>query len=197
MKERERIRSQSTASSKFPLSFTLPMNFIFPKQPWAPSISSINTMLTFGKPSRINEIMKETYQESNVTPSSKRSTWVAFLPFLYLVGFMLMGIFLFWTEALDEPNRNWVKILFSSLFYLIVGGIGFFSVSIYTFYRLVKDRALFLAVQRHWPLLLAVLYFFIPNLPGPVDEIVVSTIMGALATYLGLKSESNSKPEKK
>ncbi|MCC5814865.1 MAG: hypothetical protein JJT78_08920 [Leptospira sp.] len=141
--------------------------------------------------------MKKQYNSnSEITPSSKRSTWIAFLPFLFLVSFMLLGIFLFWSEALDEGNKNWVKIMFSSLFYLIAGGLGFLIVSIYTLYRLLRDKALFLAVQRHWPLLLAVLYFFIPNMPGPVDEIVVSTIMGALATYLGLKGESDEKKVK-
>lgn len=125
----------------------------------------------------------------------QKQTWIAFLPFLYLVGYVVIGSYFFWSQATQDVTQtenssggvSWLQLVMSSVAYLVIGAIGFVFVSVYTLYRLVRERAVFLALQRHWPLLFAILYFFIPNLPGPVDEIVVSTLMGALATYFGLK----------
>jgi len=131
---------------------------------------------------------------SSDVKSNPPSTWIFFLPFLYFVGFLALGTAFFWTEALESPAGegtawHWTKLIFSSFAYLLLGGIGFFAIAIYTLYKLIRGNALFLAIRRHWPLLLAVVYFFLPNLPGPLDEIVVSAIMSALATYFGFRSE--------
>lgn len=139
-------------------------------------------------------------QTKDTSNPSHKSTWIFFLPFMYLFFAFLLGVLLLGKEIFNYESTDshqtffiqFLKIAFSSFLYLLISGIGFLIVTVYTIYRLIRNQSFFLAIQRHWPILLAILYLFIPNLPGPVDDFIVSSLLSALAVYFGF-----SKKEKK
>ncbi|WCL49498.1 hypothetical protein [Leptospira sp. GIMC2001] len=117
-------------------------------------------------------------------------TWILFLPFIFAYIFVFLGIYLVWGSDVPQTGVEWFKILGSSALYLVSGIVGFIIISLYTLYRLVRESILFDAIKKHWPIIIALIYPFLPNLPGPIDEVAVATIMSSLAGYFGWKTNS-------
>jgi hypothetical protein len=120
-------------------------------------------------------------------PNQTYKTWYLFLPLFYMVSVTILVLVLMAVGFFRAGTDDWVAILLSSFLFILVSVSGFLIILILTIYLLVKNHVFFLAIQRHWPVLLAIVYFFIPNFPGPIDEIIVSGILSALATYFGIR----------
>jgi hypothetical protein len=125
----------------------------------------------------------------NIKKNTNFKTWILLLPLIFVYTYLGLGILLVWGDSLPQSTREWLLMLGSSILYLITGVIGFIFSCLFTLYKLVHENILIVAIKKHWPILIALIYPFLPNLPGPIDEVVVGTILSSLATYFGWKNK--------
>jgi len=84
---------------------------------------------------------------------------------------------------MPDTILGWLGLIGSSVSYLIVGIVGFIPTSLVALYLICRDRNIIATIRSHWPVFLATIYFMIPNIPGPIDEVFVGGICTLLELY--------------
>ena len=57
----------------------------------------------------------------------------------------------------------------------------------------MRDRNIIGTIRNHWPLFAALVYVIMPNIPGPIDDIMVAGIASCLELYFIYKRRQLSK----
>ena len=101
----------------------------------------------------------------------------------YLYAYIAFGIYAIWQTPPPATVMGWLGVIASSLGYIAVGIIGLIPVLLIAIYLIVRDRNLLGTLLNHWPLVLAFAYPFLPSLPGPLDDVIVSGLAVALEIW--------------
>ncbi|MCE9501910.1 MAG: hypothetical protein K8R21_15630 [Leptospira sp.] len=124
----------------------------------------------------------------NTKPGIKNGfLWAILSVSIYLYSFFAIGAFLIWNTNTPESTMSTLAVVGSSLLYLLVGVIGLIPILLFAIFLVIKDTSIYSTVRKYWPILLALLYPFLPNLPGPIDEFVVETIAVGIQVYLSTR----------
>ena len=102
----------------------------------------------------------------------------------YVVGYFILGTFLVWKVAMPSDVFGWLKLVASSIGYLVGGLACLFPVLLISLYLIIRDRNILQTVKKTWPILLTIVYAMQPiNLPGPIDELVVMGLSGLVYAW--------------
>lgn len=117
---------------------------------------------------------------------------------VYAYLFFFFGIYFIWNQGLPNDLGGFLVLAGSSIIYLIASILGFIPVLITAIVFIVRDRSIRQSFKNNWPVLLALIYPVLPNIPGPIDESVMSVIMLCIRVFLFFKTgEDVSLPAKK
>lgn len=92
---------------------------------------------------------------------------------LYIYSYLGLGFYFIWKTHFPNSWSEFGGILGSSVVYIVFGIILYIPVIFMAIYFFVRDRSVSETMTNHWPIVLALVYMFVPNMPGPIDEIVV------------------------
>lgn len=124
--------------------------------------------------------------------------WGVLFICVYAYLFFFFGIYFIWNQGLPNDLSGFLVLAGSSIVYLIVSILGFIPVFITAIVFIVRDRSLRQSFKNNWPVLLALIYPVLPNIPGPVDESVMSVIMFCIRVFLFFKTGKDvTLPDKK
>lgn len=110
--------------------------------------------------------------------------WGVLLICVYAYLFFFVGIYFIWNQGLPSDASSFLLLAGSSIMYLIASIFGFIPVFIISLIFIMRDRSFRQSVKNNWPVLLALIYPLLPNLPGPFDESVMSVIMFCIRVFL-------------
>lgn len=119
--------------------------------------------------------------------------WGTLLFGCYLYLFFFIGIYFFWSNKDIKSFMDFFFLVLGSAGYLSVSGILFFVVLYYSFIFIWKDPNFKQSIKNNWPVILAFFYPLIPNLPGPIDEGILSIVMFIIRVILFFKAGKTSK----
>ena len=114
--------------------------------------------------------------------------WGVLFICVYAYLFFFFGIYFIWNQGLPHDLSGFLVLAVSSIVYLIVSVLGFIPVFITSIVFIVRDRSIRQSFKNNWPVLLALIYPVLPNIPGPVDESVMSVIMFCIRVFLFFKT---------
>lgn len=114
--------------------------------------------------------------------------WGVLFICVYAYLFFFFGIYFIWNQGLPSDLSGFLVLAGSSIVYLIVSVLGFIPVFITSIVFIVRDRSIRQSFKNNWPVLLALIYPVLPNIPGPVDESVMSVIMFCIRVFLFFKT---------
>ena len=124
--------------------------------------------------------------------------WGVLFICVYAYLFFFFGIYFIWNQGLPNDLSGFLVLAGSSIVYLIVSVLGFIPVFITSIVFIVRDRSLRQSFKNNWPVLLALIYPILPNIPGPIDESVMSVIMFCIRVFLFFKTGKDvTLPDKK
>ncbi len=124
--------------------------------------------------------------------------WGVLFICVYAYLFFFFGIYFIWNQGLPNDASSFLVLAGSSIAYLIASILGFIPVLISSIVFIVRDRSFRQSFKNNWPVLLALIYPVLPNIPGPVDESVMSVIMFCIRVFLFFKTGKDvSLPAKK
>jgi hypothetical protein len=109
--------------------------------------------------------------------------WGLIVIAFYIYAYLALGTYLVWKTAMPDTILGWIGLIGSSVSYLIVGIVGFFPTSLIALYLICRDRNILATIRRHWPVFFLVIYCMIPNIPGPIDEILLAGVCTVLELY--------------
>jgi len=109
--------------------------------------------------------------------------WGMVIILIYVYSFFGFGFYLVWNTKMPVSVAAWLAIIGSSILYLIAGIVCFVPILLIALYFTLRDRNLIQTVKNHWPILAAIVYSLIPNVPGPIDEVIVGGIAASLEGY--------------
>ena len=114
--------------------------------------------------------------------------WGVLFICVYAYLFFFFGIYFIWNQGLPNDLSGFLVLAGSSIVYLIVSVLGFIPVFITSIVFIIRDRSIRKSFKNNWPVLLALIYPVLPNIPGPVDESVMSVIMFCIRVFLFFKT---------
>lgn len=124
--------------------------------------------------------------------------WGVLFICVYAYLFFFFGIYFIWNQGLPNDLSGFLVLAGSSIVYLIVSILGFIPVFITSIVFIVRDRSLRQSFKNNWPVLLALIYPVLPNIPGPIDESAMSVIMFCIRVFLFFKTGKDvTLPDKK
>ena len=124
--------------------------------------------------------------------------WGVLFICVYAYLFFFFGIYFIWNQGLPNDLSGFLVLAGSSIVYLIVSILGFIPVFITSIVFIVRDRSLRQSFKNNWPVLLALIYPILPNIPGSIDESVMSVIMFCIRVFLFFKTGKDvTLPDKK
>jgi|JI9StandDraft_2_1071091.scaffolds.fasta_scaffold09317_4 hypothetical protein len=124
--------------------------------------------------------------------------WGVLFICVYAYLFFFFGIYFIWNQGLPNDLSGFLVLAGSSIVYLIVSVLGFIPVFITSIVFIVRDRSLRQSFKNNWPVLLALIYPVLPNIPGPIDESAMSVIMFCIRVFLFFKTGKDvTLPDKK
>ncbi|MBD3410735.1 MAG: hypothetical protein GF419_11080 [Ignavibacteriales bacterium] len=115
--------------------------------------------------------------------------WGALLVLGYSVAFLAIGVYLVWNVSKPVGEADWLALIGSSILYLAAGVVGFVVALALGGWMALRDSAPYETIKRMWPLLLLVVYYFVPNLPGPIDEAIATAVAAIVQGYLVKREE--------
>jgi hypothetical protein len=121
--------------------------------------------------------------------------WGALVVLGYLLAYLAVGVYLVWNVSKPVGEADWLALIGSSILYLALGVAGFVAALILGGWLALRDSAPYETLKRMWPLLLLVVYYFVPNLPGPIDEAIATAVAAIVQGYL-MKSEDGKREER-
>jgi hypothetical protein len=121
--------------------------------------------------------------------------WGLLILLAYVFAFLGCGIYLIWNAEFPHGFSDWLVAVGSSIGYLLAGVIGLVPVILVSLYFTIKDRDVIRSVRLTWPLLLAGVYFLIPNIPGPIDDVIVAGVCSVLEIWFLIRRNKLSGPE--
>lgn len=121
--------------------------------------------------------------------------WGIILFLFYIYAYFGFGIYKVWNISPPHKFLDWIVIIGSSFGYILIGVIGLIPVLLISLYLIFRDRDLIGTVTKHWPIIFAVIYPMIPNIPGPFDEIIVGGICISLEFWFASRSIRRQKNE--
>ena len=136
-------------------------------------------------PKQIEETLPIQSQKSGVPYGL---IWGVLFICVYAYLFFFFGIYFIWNQGLPDNLGGFLVLAGSSIVYLIVSILGFIPVFITSVVFIVRDRSIRQSFKNNWPVLLALIYPVLPNIPGPVDESVMSIIMFCIRVFLFFKT---------
>lgn len=110
--------------------------------------------------------------------------WGVLLVCVYAYLFFFVGIYFIWDKGLPNNVSELLLLGGSSIVYLIASFFGFIPVAIISIIFIVRDRSFRQSFKNNWPVLLALIYPILPNIPGPFDESVMSVVMFSIRVFL-------------
>lgn len=117
---------------------------------------------------------------------------------VYAYLFFFFGIYFIWNQGLPDDASSFLVLAGSSIVYLVASILGFIPVFITSIVFIIRDRSFRQSFKNNWPVLLALIYPILPNIPGPIDESVMSVVMFCIRTYLFFKTGKDvTSPTKK
>lgn len=123
--------------------------------------------------------------------------WGVLFLCVYAYLFFFIGIYFIWDTGVPDSIGGILLLAGSSIVYLIAGIVGFVPVFITSIIFIIRDRNLRQSIKNNWPVILALIYPLLPNLPGPIDESVMSIVMFCIRVYLFFKTGKDVKEAKK
>lgn len=120
--------------------------------------------------------------------------WGLLLITAYAYGFMALGIYFIWKTNLPENFQGWLIVIGSSFGYVFVGFLGFIPIVLIFLYLAIKDRDIFETLKLFWPILAAIVYFWLPiPIPTFVDEMFVTIILSVVEAKILLSHYREAK----
>lgn len=110
--------------------------------------------------------------------------WGVLLICSYAYLFFFIGIYFIWDKGLPSDASGFLLLAGSSLIYLIASIFGFIPVFLISLIIIIRDRNFRQNFKNNWPVLLALIYPILPNIPGPFDESVMSIVMVCIRVFL-------------
>lgn len=110
--------------------------------------------------------------------------WGVLFICVYAYLFFFVGIYFIWDKGLPSDVSGILLLAGSSILYLIASLFGFVPVFIISLIFIIRDRSLRQSFKNNWPVLLALIYPILPNIPGPFDESVMSVVMFCIRVFL-------------
>ena len=104
------------------------------------------------------------------------SLWAVLIITAFIYAYVGIGIYFIWQVPMPHTFIEFIKLLFSSFGYIFAGIVCFIPTLLIALYFVIRDRNLGDTLRNHWPIFALVAYLLIPNIPGPVDEALVSLI---------------------
>jgi hypothetical protein len=124
--------------------------------------------------------------------------WGVLFVCLYAYLFFFFGIYFIWDQGLPSDASDILVLAGSSIVYLIASILGFIPVFITSLVFIIRDKNLRQSIKSNWPVLLALIYPILPNIPGPFDESIMSIVMFCIRVYLFFRTGKDvAVPEKK
>lgn len=124
--------------------------------------------------------------------------WGVLFICVYAYLFFFVGIYFIWDKGLPSDASGFLLLAGSSIIYLIASVFGFIPVFIISLIFIIRDRSFRQSVKNNWPVLLALIYPVLPNIPGPIDESVMSVIMFCIRVFLFYRTGKDvALPDKK
>lgn len=106
----------------------------------------------------------------------------------YYYAFLGFGVYFVWDVGWPHDLLEWLKLLGSSIGYLILGIIGAVPIFLISIYFMIRDRN----IGQNWPIIFAFVYWVLPDpLPGPIDDAVVFGISMALRVWFYYKTKNS------
>lgn len=141
----------------------------------------------------IQILIHMTEAKINTKPGIKNGfLWAILSVSIYLYSFFAIGAFLIWNTSAPETTISTLAVVGSSLLYLLVGVIGLIPILFLALFLIIKDTSIYSTLRKYWPIVLALLYPFFPNLPGPIDEFVVETIAVGIQVYFSTRKNKDN-----
>ncbi|MCZ8239906.1 MAG: hypothetical protein O9346_15380 [Leptospiraceae bacterium] len=119
--------------------------------------------------------------------------WGTLLFGSYLYLFFFIGIYFFWSNKDINSFMDFLYLALGSAGYLSASGILFLVVLYYSITFIWKDPNFKQSIKNNWPVILAFFYPLLPNLPGPLDEGILSVLMFIIRVILFFKAGKTSK----
>lgn len=136
--------------------------------------------------------------EEEIQPTKKSGMpygliWGVLFLSVYAYLFFFFGVYFIWDQGMPDTFGGLLLLAGSSFVYLIAGILGFVPVFITSIIFIIRDRNLRQSIKNNWPVLLALIYPILPNLPGPIDESVMSVVMFCIRVYLFFRTGKDVK----
>lgn len=114
--------------------------------------------------------------------------WGVLFICVYAYLFFFIGIYFIWDKGIPSDAGGILLLAGSSIIYLIASILGFIPVFIVSIIFIIRDRSFRQSFKNNWPILLALIYPILPNIPGPIDESVMSVVMFIIRVILFFKT---------
>ncbi|HMV42994.1 MAG TPA: hypothetical protein PK079_06440 [Leptospiraceae bacterium] len=137
--------------------------------------------------------MEEEFQPTKKSGMPYGLIWGVLFLSVYAYLFFFFGVYFIWDQGMPDTFGGLLLLAGSSFVYLIAGILGFVPVFITSIIFIIRDRNLRQSIKNNWPVLLALIYPILPNLPGPIDESVMSVVMFCIRVYLFFRTGKDVK----